>query len=127
MRAAQRQELIAAVDAAVRRREGREERGEVRFVCVAHDDARPSARWHPTRHVWHCDACGAGGGYMVLAHRLGLCADGDGAARETVYVLRDASGTVVAEHVRLDRGGHRKQMWWRRPDGRRGLGGHHTA
>src|SRR5438034_8195110 len=22
---------------------------------------------------------------------------------------------------------HRKQMWWRRPDGRRGLGGHRTA
>ena len=82
MRAAQRDELIAAIDAAVRARGGREERGEVRFRCAAHDDEHPSARWHPTRHVWRCDACGAGGGYMDIARLLGLY-------RETVWAIRD--------------------------------------
>src|SRR5579862_2082581 len=119
-----RAELVAAVHEAVLARDGRPERDEIRFRCPAHDDERPSARWHPTRHVWHCDACGAGAGYVDLARRLGLL--GDRAPRETVYRLRDGDGTVVAEHVRQDFGGGRKRMWWRRPDGRPKLGGRRT-
>src|SRR5439155_135891 len=46
--------------------------------------------------------------------------------RERVWPLRDAAGAVVAEHVRVDRPGG-KRMWWRRPDGRRGLGGLRTS
>src|SRR5206468_732111 len=113
----------------VRQRDGHPERGELRFRCAAHDDEHPSARWHPTRHVWRCDACGAGGGYMDLARRLGIVdvVRSDAAdAPERVWPLRDAAGTVVAEHVRVDRADG-KRMWWRRPDGRRGLGGLRTS
>jgi hypothetical protein len=40
----------------------------------------------------------------------------EGASRphETVYVLRDAAGAVVAEHVRIDRPNGDKRMFWRR-------------
>jgi hypothetical protein len=121
-----RDELVAAVDAAVRARDGREERGEVRFRCVAHDDEHPSARWHRGKACWHCDACGVGGGVVDLGRRLGLEVNArNGAGRERVWTLRDASGSVVAEHVRVDVAG-RKRMWWRLPDGTRGLGGRRT-
>src|SRR5439155_12284673 len=46
--------------------------------------------------------------------------------RERVWPLRDAAGAVVAEHVRVVRHGG-KRMWWRQPDGRRGLGGLRTS
>lgn len=52
------------------RREGR----EIRFRCPMpdHEDADPSARWNPTKAVWHCFPCGAGGGAHDLAIRLSL-------------------------------------------------------
>lgn len=38
------------------------------------------------------------------------------------YLIRDASGTLVAIHCRQD-GRDGKRMWWEQPDGRSGLGG----
>src|SRR5438552_15667941 len=67
-----RGELIERLHEAVFARGGRQERGEFRFCCPAHDDEHPSARWHPEKAVWHCDVCGAGGGYVDLARRLGI-------------------------------------------------------
>lgn len=65
-------EIVAAITGAVMERGGRVERHEVRFRCPAHDDEHPSARWHPTEHVWRCDVCRAGGGALDLAKRLAI-------------------------------------------------------
>ncbi|MDP9236363.1 MAG: hypothetical protein M3P30_03025 [Chloroflexota bacterium] len=66
------QELIFAIEAAIRTRQPRREGAETRFHCPAHEDHGPSARWNSNKHVWHCDACGAGGGYVDLAQRLDI-------------------------------------------------------
>ena len=69
-------ELADAITRACEDRAGRPLAGgrELRFRCPAagHDDRHPSARWHPDKQVWHCDACGAGGGAIDLARLLGL-------------------------------------------------------
>jgi len=51
-------------------RQGRVEGAEIRFLCPAHDDHHPSARWNRAKAAWHCDACGAGGGALDLARCL---------------------------------------------------------
>jgi Protein of unknown function (DUF3631) len=116
-------ELLAALDRAVLARSGRRQGLEVRFLCPAHDDHRPSARWHRGKAVWICDVCGAGGGALELARRLGVELPAvPGRTRETVYVVRDAAGRSIAEHVRQDLAGGGKRFFWRR-DGRPGLRG----
>ena len=45
-------------------------RGELSFLCPAHEDTNPSARWNQQKKVWYCDACGTGGGFVDLAKRL---------------------------------------------------------
>ncbi|MDP9364108.1 MAG: hypothetical protein M3Q10_07775, partial [Chloroflexota bacterium] len=66
--------FLDALDRATLARDGRPERDEVRFRCPAdgHPDEHPSARWNRAKAVWHCDACGAGGGALDLADRLGV-------------------------------------------------------
>lgn len=44
----------------------------IRFCCPAHDDAHPSADFDSAKGVWICRTCGAGGGWMDLATRLGI-------------------------------------------------------
>jgi len=109
-------------------RSGRREGRETRFLCLAHDDHSPSARWNPEKAVWHCDACGAEGGALDLAERLGIELPAVRAQGfcETVYRVCDAAGRVVAEHVRRDLANGKKRMSWRR-DGQPGLGGLRTT
>jgi replicative DNA helicase len=66
--------FIQAIDAAVLARAGKPERGETRFRCPSgqHEDRHPSARWNREKGTWWCDACGAGGGALDLADRLGV-------------------------------------------------------
>ncbi len=65
-------EVAGRVEAALEAR-GAVRRGRhVRFRCPAHDDGRPSADLDPVLGVWCCRACGAGGGVLDLARRLGL-------------------------------------------------------
>lgn len=68
--------LIQAIDRAIAERgwNGRLRGGEAYFSCPAHDDATPSASWNPEKHVWSCHiaTCGASGGAIDLARRLGL-------------------------------------------------------
>ncbi|HVT17865.1 MAG TPA: AAA family ATPase [Thermoanaerobaculia bacterium] len=103
--------LAAALAARGARREGR----EVRFRCPAHADEHPSARWHPGKRTWFCDACKAGGGWRDLAARLGLEEGPAGAGGEVVatYPYRDAAGRTVYEVVRKQP----KAFACRRPDG----------
>jgi hypothetical protein len=51
-------------------RGGRREGREIRFLCPAHDDSHPSARWSHSKAVWFCDVCHAGGGWRDLSRRL---------------------------------------------------------
>jgi hypothetical protein len=53
-------------------RSGRREGREIRFLCPAHDDSHPSARWSHSKAVWFCDVCHAGGGWRDLSRRLEL-------------------------------------------------------
>jgi len=66
--------LVASIETALAGRGARRCGSEIRFRCVVvgHEDRRPSARWHPERHVWRCDVCGVGGGAVDLARRLGI-------------------------------------------------------
>ncbi|MEX2227478.1 MAG: CHC2 zinc finger domain-containing protein [Dehalococcoidia bacterium] len=86
----QEREIIAAIEEAIASRQPRREGRETRFLCPAHDDHSPSARWHPEKHVWCCDACGAGGGYVNLAELLGVPHSQRGGL--SVAELADAKG-----------------------------------
>jgi CHC2-type zinc finger protein len=68
------QELIQAIESAIEERQSRREGRETKFLCPAHNDHTPSARWNHEKHVWFCDACGAGDGYLDLARRFDLLA-----------------------------------------------------
>ena len=61
-----------ALDEAVTARQGKPEGREIVFLCPAHADHSPSARWHSEKHVWNCFVCGGGGGAFDLAKRLGV-------------------------------------------------------
>jgi Protein of unknown function (DUF3631) len=116
--------LLASLEKSINARGGRSEGREIRFLCPAHDDHQPSARWNPEKATWHCDACDAGGGALHLAKCLGveLPAAPARTRRETVYVISDAAGLPIAEHVRQDLAAGGKRFFWRR-DGRPGLRG----
>jgi hypothetical protein len=58
-------------------RGGRREGREIRFLCPAHDDSHPSARWSHSKAVWFCDVCHAGGGWRDLSRRLEVDLDLD--------------------------------------------------
>jgi hypothetical protein len=121
--------LVRAVTRALEQRGVKREGDELRFRCVfpdrhQHGDADWSASFNPRKAVWCCRVCGGRGGVLDLAKHLGL----DVPRRrprstETVYRIRDADGHVVAEHVRVDAPGTKKQMWWRRSRSLKGLGG----
>ncbi len=108
-------------------------KGRGRTHCPAHADSKPSLSVTPKD-----------GTVTVLVKCFGGCTQEDvlamlrarglwperttngarPAARETRYpVLDPESGAVVAIHVRLDRPGEAKYMWWERPDRTRGLNG----
>jgi hypothetical protein len=82
-------------------RQGRREGREIRFLCPAHDDQRPSARWNPDKSTWYCDACHQGGGWRDLAERLGLPAPQPAREIAAVYPYRDAAGRLLYEVLRF--------------------------
>jgi putative DNA primase/helicase len=98
---------LAAIEGALVARQARREGRELRFLCPAHEDLRPSARWNPDKQTWFCDACQAGGGWRDLAARLGLepPAAGGGAGEllaevEAVYDYRDGEGRLRFQVLR---------------------------
>jgi putative DNA primase/helicase len=82
-------------------RQGRREGREIRFLCPAHDDQRPSARWNPDKSTWYCDACHQGGGWRDLAERLGLPAPEPAREIAALYPYRDAAGRLLYEVLRF--------------------------
>ena len=119
------------LDQALRGRDGKPEGEEIRFRCPHPDrhqngDEHPSARYHPTRHVWCCDACGAGGGWRDLCELLGVAVPAVKAKRRpkvvATYDYRDEAGQVLRRKLRWEPGfrGRPKSFTWREPDGRGG-------
>lgn len=123
--------VVDAVHAAVLERGARQLRNdEWRFPCPEstrhrNGDAHASCRWNREKATYHCDVCGAGGGAVDLARRLGVQLpprNGKPPPGETVWTIKDASGAGVAEHVRRDSENGSKRFIWRR-NGKLGLGG----
>lgn len=88
-------EFIAAIEAALQERQPHREAHELRFLCPAHSDRNPSARWHPEKHVWRCDVCGEGGGAIDLVRRLGIDVPNENATGVTLAQLAEAKGLPV--------------------------------
>jgi len=86
----------AILEAAVMARQGHKEWQEIRFLCAAHDDHHPSARYHPEKAVWHCDVCGTGGGALDLARRLGLEVPQEEGNGLTLEALAEAKGLSMS-------------------------------
>jgi len=96
---------LAAIERALERRQARREGRELRFLCPAHEDRHPSARWNPEKQTWFCDACQKGGGWRDLAARLGLelpAAPGGELLAEVqaVYDYRDGDGGLLFQVLR---------------------------
>jgi len=87
-------ELISTIESAIADRQPRREGRETKFLCPAHNDHHPSARWNHEKHVWFCDVCDAGGGYIDLARRLDLLTDVSQGL--TVAELAQAKGLTEA-------------------------------
>ncbi len=122
-------DAFAVLESALFARAGELGGGEIHFLCPAHDDHDPSARYHPEKRTWFCDACQAGGGAKDLAKRLGVpepeiaAANGRGKPdteqpRRIVatYDYVDLQGELRMQSVRYDP----KDFRQRRPDGTNG-------
>lgn len=107
-------ELLSQLEMAILSRQGKREGRETRFLCPAHDDHHPSARWNPEKKTWVCDACGAGGGWLDLSKRFGLELSRPISDRIAAqYPYHDEQGRLLFEVVRFDP----KDFRQRRPDG----------
>ena len=51
--------LLVEIEAVIQTRQSKQNGAETTFLCPAHDDHHPSARWNLEKTVWHCDVCGA--------------------------------------------------------------------
>ncbi len=110
---------------AVLNRKGRlQANGWYEFQCpqtAAHNngDRDPSAGWHPDKGCWKCHRCGARGGYLDLAGRLGVDVPKTKApgrmTKEIVFELRRPDGTHVADKIRREFEDGTKTYSWRVP------------
>jgi len=103
-------------------RQGKKESNEIRFLCPAHDDHHPSARFNPGKKAWHCDVCGTGGGWQDLARRLGInIEEKKGRQNFDIVATYDYGGWGGFEPFqvvrRIDRDTGKKSFYQRRPDG----------
>jgi hypothetical protein len=95
--------------------------------CPAHDDRKPSLSISEGGDGRALLNCHMGCAPELVVEALGLTMrdlfpDGNGVTpREMRYAVRDAAGSVIATHVRLE-GPDGKRVWWER-DGRKSLGG----
>ena len=92
-----------AIERALAARQGHQEGRELRFLCPAHEDCHPSARWNKEKQTWYCEACKVGGGWRDLAELLGLDlqrAENPLAEIEAVYDYRAADGELRFQVLR---------------------------
>lgn len=100
--------------------------------CPAHDDDEASLSvgvGEDGRLLLHCHAgCKPDAVVAALGLRMRDLFPRDETPRAAVvrrvrYSVRDAEGRLVAIHVRTDKAGGKKEMWWELPDGTRRLNG----
>jgi hypothetical protein len=104
--------------------------------CPAHDDGEPSLKIDEGDAGTALVFCHAGCSTEAVCGALGISAsdlfveslnNGNGARREVAsYTWVDANARAIAIHERFDTlvaGRWKKEMPWRRPDGKTGLGG----
>jgi predicted DNA-binding transcriptional regulator AlpA len=95
-------ELLSQLETKILGRQGKHEGRETRFLCPAHNDHHPSARWNPEKKTWVCDACGAGGGWSDLSKRFGLELSRPSSDRIAAhYPYHDEQGRLLFEVVRF--------------------------
>src|SRR5688500_17509929 len=82
--------LIQAIEEAIAKRDPKREGQEIKFLCPAHDDRHPSARWNDSKAAWYCDVCGNGGGPRNLAVLLGISLPQRASGSLTLVELADA-------------------------------------
>jgi len=70
----ERTDFFQQLKAAVEQREGVPRGSEIVFRCPnpEHDDEHPSASYNTVAHIFHCHACGKGGGSIQLAKLLNV-------------------------------------------------------
>jgi len=120
----------AELDRALRQRGGKPEGEEIRFRCPyperhKNGDEHPSARYHPSKHVWYCDACGAGDGWRDLCEQLGVALPHPQTGRPAVvatYEYRTEACELLRRKCRWEPGfeNRPKSFTWQEPDGRGG-------
>jgi putative DNA primase/helicase len=124
-------DFIEAIETALLARGGRRTTTNdgIEFRCFEegrhrHGDLTPSAWWSCAKRCWSCRACGTTGGAVDAAQRLGIPLPRRASRREVArWRVRDATGAVVADHVRLGgAGGGTKAFIWER-NGTPGLKG----
>ena len=114
--------------AAIRSRDATLKGGEWYFLCPAHEDHHPSARYNSDKCVWVCDVCKSGGGWQDLAGRLDvpLAKPKHDTARQFIAsydYVNEASKLlyqVQRFHVPQADGSYKKDFPCRRPDGNGG-------
>lgn len=121
--------LPPELEQAVLARNGKRRGEEIQFRCPcpevhANGDAHPSARYHRTKHTWHCDVCEEGGGWTDLCSRLGISVTVPGRRPEpaAIYEYRNEAGALLRRKVRWKPGldGRRKIFSWEKPNERGG-------
>jgi hypothetical protein len=65
-------DLLARVTAAVEFRGGKRRGDEWRMLCPFHEEDTPSFDWNAEKGVYHCLGCGAQGGAVELARKIGV-------------------------------------------------------
>lgn len=95
---------LGLLEEAIWERQGKQEGAEIRFLCPAHDDHNPSARWHPEKATWHCDACKAGGGFKNLAQwlKVELWRSSSAAAKAKGNTAAKAQAQVISRYNYCD-------------------------
>lgn len=84
--------------------------------CPAHEDSKPSfsIREHEGRPVFRCFTGCSRDDIKARLSAMGIeLGTGKDPGWETAYAVKDADGKVVAEHVRIDRAGEGKTVFWR--------------
>ena len=114
-------EVVEAVERAIADRGMRRGSGsEAIFLCPVHDDSHPSARYNRLKQVWWCH-CGAGGGVIDLAQKLGVMPVTDNRTRTLVceYQYVDEKGECLYKKLRYEP----KTFALAAPDGKFGIDG----
>ncbi len=101
-------------------------------TCPAHDDTHPSLSISEGEDGKVLLTCHAGCLVKDIVDSIGLQMkdlfdNSRQRSAETAYRIEDASGSLIALHIRVDRHNRPKDFFWNRPDGSKTLGGLKTA